>query len=286
MCGESFGAGTRGSATIADVLDEPGQPYDGATLTPFALAQRAYGLVLRLAYDGRGLPWAVHDQTIRIHPTLRHLIPHDGEPALYEFLRTAIRDGDRILDVGAFLGVYAILQARLAGPGGRVIAFEPTPRSAALARRHLEYNAVTDRVELLAVAVSDRPGRAELFEYAEPYVNSLVSAPDAAAASSKRDVEVVTIDDVCRRFDFVPALIRMDVQGAEIHALRGARETIRKAGARLRVVVEMHPQCWPDFGMDEAIARDTIESLGLSAAPLVPGERLFSRDSHAVLTPV
>ena len=255
-------------------------------LTPFALAQRAYGLLLRAAYDRRGLPWAVHDEIVRIHPSLRHLIPHNGEPALYEFVRTAIREGDQILDVGAFLGVYAILEARRAGPGGRVLAFEPTPRSAALARRHLEYNAVADRVELLAVAVSDRPGRADFFEYAEPYVNSLVSAPDAAAAPARRDVEVVTIDDVCGRIGFVPTLIRMDVQGAEIHALRGARETIRKAGARLRVVVEMHPQCWPDFDMDESIARQTIESLGLSAAPLVPGETLFSRDAHAVLTPV
>jgi hypothetical protein len=139
---------------------------------------------------------------------------------------------------------------------------------------------------LLAAAVSDRPGRGEFYEYAEPYVNSLASAPDAAAAPVKRDVEVVTIDDVCRQFGFVPTLIRMDVQGAEIHALRGARDTIRTAGARLRLVVEMHPQCWPDFGVDEAIARQTIESLGLSAVPLVAGERLFSRDAHAVLAPV
>jgi FkbM family methyltransferase len=254
-------------------------------LTPFAVAQRVYGLMLRIVYRRRGLPWAVHGDTVRIHPGLRHLVPHNSEPALYEFLSTAIREGDRVLDVGAFLGIYAILAARRAGPGGRVLAFEPTPRSAALTRTHLEYNAVAGRVQLIEAAVSDRPGRAEFFEYAEAYVNSLVSSPDAAAAPVRRDVQVVTIDDVCRQFDFVPTLIRMDVQGAEIHALRGARDTIRKAGARLRLVVEMHPQCWPDFGMDESIARQTIESLGLSAAPLVPGESLFARDAHAVLTP-
>ncbi len=258
----------------------------GGTLTPFAVAQRMYGLLLRVAYQRRGLPWAVHGDTVRIQPGLRHLVPHSSEPALYEFLSTTIREGDRVLDVGAFLGIYAILAARRAGPAGRVLAFEPTPRSAALARLHFAYNAVAERVQLIEAAVSDQPGRAEFFEYAEAYVNSLVSAPDASAAPVKRDVQVVTIDDVCRQFDFVPALIRMDVQGAEIHALRGARDTIRKAGARLRLVVEMHPQCWPDFGMDESIARRTIESLGLSAAPLVPGESPFARDAHAVLTPV
>jgi FkbM family methyltransferase len=256
------------------------------TLTPFAIAQRVYGLMLRVVYQRRGLPWAVHDDTVRIHPGFRHLIPHSAEPALYEFLSSAIREGDRVLDVGAFLGIYAILAARRVGPGGRVLAFEPTPQSAALARRHLAFNALAERVQLLDAAVSDRPGRAEFFEYAESYVNSLVSAPDISAAPVRREVEVVTIDDVCRQFDFVPTLVRMDVQGAEIHALRGARDTIRKAGARLRLVVEMHPQCWPDFGVDESIARQTIESLGLSAVPLIPGERLFSRDAHAVLTPV
>jgi FkbM family methyltransferase len=255
-------------------------------LTPLAVAQRVYGLMLRVVYQRRGLPWEVHGDTVRIHPGLRHLVPHNGEPALHEFLRTAIREGDRVLDVGAFLGIYAILAARRAGPDGRVMAFEPTPQSAALARRHFGYNALADRVRLFDVAVSDRPGRAEFFEYAEPYVNSLVSAPDTSGAPVRREVEVVTIDDVCRQFDFVPTLIRMDVQGAEIHALRGARDTIRKAGARLRLVVEMHPQCWPDFGVDETIARQTIASLGLSAAPLVPGEKLFARDAHAVLTPL
>ena len=49
----------------------------------------------------------------------------------------------------------------------------------------------------------------------------------------------------------MPSVIRMDVQGAEIHALRGARETIR-AAPRLSLVVEMHPQCWPAFGVTEA----------------------------------
>ena len=74
----------------------------------------------------------------------------------------------------------------------------------------------------------------------------------------------------------------MDVQGAELHTLRGARETIR-AAARLSLVVEMHPQCWPAFGVTEDDVRETLRDLGLTARPLVPGEPLFARDTHAVL---
>ena len=96
---------------------------------------------------------------------------------------------------------------------------------------------------------------------------------------------MVTIDEVCDRFAVVPTFIRMDVQGAELHALRGASGTIRRAGDRLRIVAEMHPQCWSSFGIDVGQAKETIASLGLIAEPLQPGTDLFVRDGHVVLRP-
>jgi hypothetical protein len=98
-------------------------------------------------------------------------------------------------------------------------------------------------------------------------------------------VDVVTIDDVCREHGLEPTVIRMDVQGAEWHALRGARETIRAAGPDLVIVAEMHPQCWPAFGVDARTAMDTIASLGLRAEPLEPGADVFARDGHVIFTP-
>jgi hypothetical protein len=73
---------------------------------------RVYGGVLRLLYARRGLPWAVHDEVLRIDPRVRHLVPHEPEPALFRFLRETIGPGAVVLDVGAFLGVYAMLAAR------------------------------------------------------------------------------------------------------------------------------------------------------------------------------
>jgi FkbM family methyltransferase len=254
-----------------------------------SVASAAYGRALRAVYSRQGLPWSIHDERVRIDPSVRHLVPHEPEPALYDFVRRTIRSGDVVLDVGAFLGIYAVLEARWAGDTGRVVAFEPTPSSAALARRHFEWNGpAARRVHLVEAAVSDRPARATLHEYGAqhmPYVNSLAPAVDLDAPSVQSDVAVVTIDDVCRELRVTPTLIRMDVQGAEIHALRGARETIRSS-PRLSIVVEMHPQCWPAFGVTEAAARDTIRELGLIARPLVSSEPLFARDAHAVLTRV
>jgi len=252
-----------------------------------SVAVSSYGRILRALYSSQGLPWRVHDEIVRIDPQARHLVPHEPEPALYDFLKHAIHPGDIVLDVGAFVGIYAVLAARWSAPGGRVIAFEPTPSSAALARTHFAFNGLgPDRVRLVEAAVSDRATRATLHQYdanAMPYVNSLVSAIDTDRPAATQEVDVVTIDAACRELDVMPSVIRMDVQGAEIHALRGARETIR-AASRLSLVVEMHPQCWPAFGITTEDARDAIRDLGLIARPLVEGAALFARDTHAVLS--
>jgi len=252
------------------------------------IASATYGSALRTLYSGVGFPWQVHDEVVRIDPDARHLVPHASEPELFHHLKTTVRPGDVVLDVGAFVGVYALLEARWAGKAGRVLAFEPTTSSAALARRHFSWNGdLTRRIELIEAAVSDQPGRAVFHEYDAhglPYANSLVKAADTDRPARTREVPVVTIDDVCRDRRIVPSVIRMDVQGAEMHALLGARRTIQSA-SRLSIVVEMHPQCWPEFGVSEADVRRAIDELGLTARSLALEEGLFARDTHAVLTP-
>lgn len=252
----------------------------------YATARRAYGAALRTRYSGRGMPWQVHDQTVRIDPGVRHLVPHDSERRLYEFVRSHVVAGARVLDVGAFLGIYAVLQARLSGPHGRVVTIEPTAWSASIARRHIHYNAGAGApITLVEAAAGAVGGRAMLHEYEEPYVNALAQAADASGAPRLRAVDVVTLDDVCSREAMEPTFIRMDVQGAEWDVLKGARGIIRAAGKRLVIVAETHPQCWPAFNVNAEMALDTLASLGLHAAPLEPGTELFARDGHVVLTP-
>ena len=253
----------------------------------YVAAQRVYAAGLRARYSRTGMPWRVHDEIVRIDPGVRHLVPHTSEEALFAFLKRHVVPGAVVLDVGSFLGIYAILEARFAGPTGHVVALEPTPWSASMARRHFAFNAdsMTAPVVLVEAAAGERRGQATFYEYDQPYVNALMPAVDVDTRSRNRRVNVVTIDDLCEELKIRPTVIRMDVQGAEFSALRGARRTIASAGSRLTIVAEMHPQCWPSFGIDAAQPRGIIDALGLSAAPLESGADLFTRDGHIVLTP-
>jgi FkbM family methyltransferase len=152
-------------------------------------------------------------------------------------------------------------------------------------KAHSSHSSNTTTHQEMWCSVGEAHGQAPFYEYDQPYVNALAPAVDVNGRGMTRVVEVVTIDDLCEHLRIRPTFIRMDVQGAEFQALRGARRTISAAGSRLTIVAEMHPQCWPSFGIDAAHARETIDALGLSAAPLEPGADVFARDAHAVLRP-
>jgi FkbM family methyltransferase len=252
-----------------------------------ATARRAYAAALRARYADGGMPWRVHDQTVRIDPRVRHLVPHESERPLYEFVRAHVAPGAQVLDVGAFLGIYAILESQLAGPRGRVLTLEPTNWSASMARRHIDYNAGHGApITLIEAAAGNAPGTGILHEYDEPYVNALAEAVDVTGSPRLRPVDVVTLDEVCSQQRMNPSFVRIDVQGAEWRVLEGARELIRTAAGGLVIVAEMHPQCWPAFGVDARDALEIIRSLGLRASPLEPGTELFTRDGHVVFTPL
>jgi FkbM family methyltransferase len=253
----------------------------------YVAVQRVYAAGLRARYSRIGMPWRVHDEIVRIDPGVRHLVPHVSEEALFAFLKQHVAPGDVVLDIGSFLGIYAVLESRFAGPRGRVVALEPTAWSASVARRHFAFNADTASapVCLVEAAAGEHRRHTTFYEYEEPYVNALVPAVDVNGRARTRVVQVVTIDDLCDQMRIRPAFIRMDVQGAEFEALRGARRTIAAAGSDLTIVAEMHPQCWASAGIDETHARETIETLGLSAEPLESGTDLFAPDGHIVLRP-
>ena len=204
---------------------------------------------------------------------------HPPSPRSSRTCVTRSGPGDVILDAGGFLGAYAILMARWAGPSGRVVTFEPSPWSAAIARAHFGMNPEGSRIALIEAAVGDRAGRAKLALHDEPYRNMILRDEPKG---SYHTVTVVTIDDVCREMRVTPTLIRMDVQGTECAALEGARDTIAAGRHSLRIVVEMHPQLWPSFGVTAESAPARLEALGLRALPL-DGSDPFAADGHAIL---
>lgn len=243
--------------------------------------QPVYARALSAAYGKRGLPWSINGEPIRIDPYLRHLLPRENEQELFHFLSASLEPGAIVFDIGSFLGTYAILAARRTGATGRVFAFEPSPDTFAQLQRHLEMNGLAEpRVVAHRAAVGAAAGRRVLTRFdGEPYRNMIASSGSTSGTSV--EVEIVTVDAVAAALGRPPDWIRMDVQGLEFEALAGARDVLRER--RTRIVAEMHPDQWPDYGVRPSEASERLADLGLRARPLIEGHAVFEQGAHAIL---
>ncbi len=172
------------------------------------------------------------------------------------------RPGGTILDIGAHDGLLALPLSRL--PGARLIAFEPLP--AAFARLRAAFGASVPRhVELRAEAVGDVPGEMVLSvpvmedgAAAEQWASVTKDFAAFGVASRSSRVKVVTLDALA--LETVSA-IKLDVEGHEYAALRGARETLVRCRPVLSIELEeRHAQgsTWAVPALLDALGYDCL----------------------------
>jgi FkbM family methyltransferase len=157
-----------------------------------------------------------------------------------ELFKELVTEGMTVVDVGANIGYYSLIAARLVGNTGKVYAFEPEPGNYQLLVRNIEANGYTNIVPV-NIAISNEGGKVKL--YVDPASSSTHSfAQDNTNIKGDAiEVETVTLDDFFggEKVDF----IKLDAQGAEGLVLDGATGVLKQD--KLKIMMEF----WPD-GLD------------------------------------
>jgi len=158
-----------------------------------------------------------------------------------ELLRKILFKGAVVADVGANIGIYSQFLSRCVGPTGSVHSFEPSPdnfRRLSAATRDLS------NVRLTQAAVGERSGECKLYVSDKLNVDHRAYKADG---DSRRAVptEMVALDDYFKPGQRVD-LIKMDIQGYELHALRGAQRVLRE-NRDINLLLEF----WP-AGLEQA----------------------------------
>ncbi len=160
------------------------------------------------------------------------------EPPVQEALRRLLAPGAVFLDIGANVGFFTILGARLVGPEGRVIAFEPVPACARAVARNIALNDFS-HAEVREEAVGAASGTARLLVVGEASWSHLASTGRHADVREEIDVTVCSIDELVAAGSIPPPdVLKLDTEGAELQALEGMRATI--AAHRPAIVCELH----------------------------------------------
>lgn len=181
---------------------------------------------------------------------------------MYEMSKV-LGPGMTVLDVGANAGVVTLLAAALVGPGGRVHAFEPSPRDRSRLTANVDASGLTN-VSVHAEALGRETGKAVLrVSSAErPGHNTIGGfAYTADASTESAEVELTTLDDFASarglaRLD----LVKIDVEGSETAVLEGGRRTLERF--RPVIITEAYDPSLRQLGTSAPELLDLLRTLG------------------------
>ncbi len=207
------------------------------------------------------------------------LLMYQHEPETVACLRTLVQPGMTVLDVGAHVGYYARMSARIVGETGRVIAFEPHPRNFSVLQGNVaDYPQVT----LFQRAAAETEGTAELFDYLMMSASGSLHYDESLrdvqmAHTSEQDVaprldgdfqmqtfhvRTTPIDEALAELGVKTVdVVKMDIEGAEMSALLGMRQTIQRSPG-LKLIMEYNPLGLKAFGHNPASAVRDVLNLG------------------------
>jgi FkbM family methyltransferase len=149
-----------------------------------------------------------------------------------------VTQGSVVFDIGAHVGFYTLLASVMVGSNGRVFAFEPSPRNLFYLKKHLQLNCITN-VKIIEAAVSDCYSITS-------FVEGRGSTMGHISPDGKLLVKTVNLDKLISRGIPIPNFIKIDVEGAEMKVLSGAKSMLANVHPTLFLATHgrnMHIQC-------------------------------------------
>jgi FkbM family methyltransferase len=201
-----------------------------------------------------------------ITPTL--VATKGWEPGQTALLGERVQPGMTVLDGGAHVGYFSCLAARLVGPRGLVLAFEPAPRNFELLQANVWRNGFTN-VVCLPWALGAEAGFAQLRLSATNTGDHRLHGGDGARETVT--VRVAALDEVLAIRPPVD-IVKLDVQGSEEAALRGMNRLLA-ASPRVLVALELSPADALAAGNEPPALLRWYRSLGFALRVQLPDEK-------------
>lgn len=170
------------------------------------------------------------------------------EPSTTALFKEVVKEGDVVVDLGANIGYFTLLAAKLVGKSGKVYSFEPEPKNYNYLLKNIELNGYGN---ITAVQKSVSNGYARVKLYICPYDTGhhTINQTEGITAYNPDfkynkinfiEVETIALDDFFKGMSHSIDVIKMDVEGAEPLALSGMDKVIKK-NKKLKMFVEFFP---------------------------------------------
>ncbi len=132
----------------------------------------------------------------------------------------AVKPNDIVLDVGAHIGYFSMLMSKIVGDSGRIYSFEPRPLNHKMLTKNIEVNNCSN-VTIIKSAIGNFTGEVN-------FDATTGTGTGHVSNDGNISVAITTIDKFCSSEDVKPSFIKIDIEGGEVEALHGAKQTILK----------------------------------------------------------
>ncbi|BAU63254.1 methyltransferase FkbM family protein [Stanieria sp. NIES-3757] len=207
------------------------------------------------------------------------------ELPVQQALSNYLKPGDVFYDIGANVGFFTVIAAKLVGSTGKVYAFEPDRKNSDCVRHNIQLNQFTNST-VCQKAVSHTTGTGELLlaEYSGGHTISVVDRPPDFAGSTV--VEIVSIDELINQGQLTPPnVVKIDVEGAELDVLQGMLQTIKQY--RPIIIYEVDADKVDSFQQKNELIAALIASLNYQIVPLENSyQEINWHVGHAISFPI
>lgn len=164
------------------------------------------------------------------------------EPCIVEIVNREVKKNDVVLDIGANIGYYTLIFARLVGEGGKVFAFEPDPVNFELLKKNIEINGYKN-VVLVQKAVSEKSETAKLYISEINKGDHRIYDPGPGDVRKDVEIETVRLDDYFKDYAGKIDFVKIDTQGAEGAVISGFLSTLQKDQFKnIKIITEFWPK--------------------------------------------
>ena len=173
------------------------------------------------------------------------------------FVKDSVNKGDIVIDIGANIGYYTLMFAKLVGGTGKIYAFEPDPKNFSILEKNIQVNGYNNII-LEKKAVSNKLGKST-FYVSENSAGSSMHKPNNVV--DQIYVDLITLDNYFEVNTITPDFVKIDIEGYELNALKGM-ESILQSSDKTKIMIEYNPLTKKELNSDPMDSLTFLSELG------------------------
>lgn len=189
-----------------------------------------------------------------------HLLP-EGRPELAGVARLAI-EGGTLFDLGAHAGIVSAMFCA-AKAGNKAYSFEPSPFSVERLKAIRSLNHLEDRMFIEPVGIGERRATVDmLLDPGSGYIQTQAFAHSMQAGAQTIQIPIESIPDAAARLNVIPDIIKLDIEGYEYEAVKGAQAFLAKH--QPVILFELHLNYIEERGLSGQTVVEMLSECGYS----------------------